>query len=133
MKTFAKHPHLGRIIAKMLHQRGMSKAEFGRRIQTSRQNVSLILEKRSFDTDLLWRVGQALEKDFFALLSFQQSGPNPEQGLVEMRLEFANQRLILLTTEKDDIFQAEQQGIDLPFRPGNDEEDKEGGPESAAS
>lgn len=44
---------------------GMTKAEFGRRINTSRQNVNSLLRKASLDTAHLLRIGEALKYDFF--------------------------------------------------------------------
>jgi transcriptional regulator with XRE-family HTH domain len=63
------YPHLGKLIDHRLTELGMSKAEFGRRIVTSRQNVGQIIEKHSLSTDQLWRISDALGVDFFDLLS----------------------------------------------------------------
>lgn len=100
-----KHPHLGEFIESLLKEKGMSKAEFGRRIRTSRQNVSLILKKKTLDSDLIWRIGKVLGQDFFHRLSMQFSGENlydasdTGKGRLEMKLEISNQRLALLTAE----------------------------------
>jgi transcriptional regulator with XRE-family HTH domain len=61
--------HVGELITAKLKERGMSKAEFGRRISTSRQNVSLILRKHDIDTGLLRRICEALQHDFFGELA----------------------------------------------------------------
>lgn len=58
--------HIGQLIERVLDERGMTKAEFGRRIQTSRQNVNSLLRKSSMDTAYLMRVCQVLNHDFFA-------------------------------------------------------------------
>lgn len=47
----------------------MSKAEFGRRICTSRQNVSLILRKQSISTIQLMQISRVLDCNFFDYLS----------------------------------------------------------------
>lgn len=60
---------LGRLIERRLQELGMSKAEFGRRISTSRQNVSLILRKESMDTKLLAKICSVLNYNFFQHLS----------------------------------------------------------------
>jgi transcriptional regulator with XRE-family HTH domain len=60
---------LGQMIDDRLKVIGMTKAEFGRRINTSRQNVSLILRKESMDTKLLQKISVVLDHDFFSDLS----------------------------------------------------------------
>ena len=57
--------HIGRLIEKRIKEVGMTKAEFGRRINTSRQNVNTLLRKESLDTELLWRISEVLNFDFF--------------------------------------------------------------------
>lgn len=57
--------HIGKRIEARLIELGMTKAEFGRRILTSRQNVSLILQRSSIQVDLLERVCEVLDFDFF--------------------------------------------------------------------
>ena len=58
--------HIGRAIELRLDAMGMTKAEFGRRIDTSRQNVNSLLRKAMPDINTLWRASVALETDFFA-------------------------------------------------------------------
>ena len=102
-----QHPHLGELIEATLKEMGMSKAEFGRRIRTSRQNVSLILKKKTLDSELIWRIGKVFGEDFFHRLSMQfsghdlyQSGDNSNgNGKLEMKLTISNQHLALLTAE----------------------------------
>ena len=61
-------PHLGKLIDQYREEVRMSKAELARRINTSRQNVHLILAKKSMDTDLLRLISLALDHDFFQYL-----------------------------------------------------------------
>ncbi len=61
--------HIGRAIALRLDAMGMTKAEFGRRINTSRQNVNSLLHKALPDMATLWWASVALEMDFFAEMS----------------------------------------------------------------
>jgi hypothetical protein len=104
MSKKVHHPHLGELIAHRLEEIGMTKAVpiiigIARRISCSRQNVSLLLGKESFDTKQLMRMGEVLGMDFFQALSAVQ-GVHGEGGrVVEMHLSFANQRLLLVTTE----------------------------------
>ena len=57
--------HIGRLIEQRIKEVGMTKAEFGRRINTSRQNVNTLLKKNSLDTEMLWRISEVLNFDFF--------------------------------------------------------------------
>jgi len=59
--------HIGRLIAERIKEVGMTKAEFGRRINTSRQNVNTLLRKESLDTLVLRKISQVLSYDFFRL------------------------------------------------------------------
>jgi transcriptional regulator with XRE-family HTH domain len=101
MSKKAHHPHLGKLIAHRLEEIGMTKAEFARRISCSRQNVSILLGKESFDTKQLMRMGEVLGTDFFQALSAVHGVHAGGGRVVEMQLSFANQRLLLVTTESD--------------------------------
>ena len=76
--------HLGKMIAERLEEIGMSKAEFGRRIDTSRQNVNTLLRKKDMSVDQLLRISVVLDKDFMAELGdererrvLKKSPPDP--------------------------------------------------------
>ena len=70
---------LGEIIAAEIRRKGMTKAEFGRRVGTSRQNVNTLLKRDSFDSDFLVRVSKLLEHDFFQYLD-RPHAPKPNRG-----------------------------------------------------
>jgi|SRR6478735_6420329 len=57
--------HIGELIQKKLEESGMSKAEFGRRIGITRQNVQHVLARANQDTDLLLQISRTLKHDFF--------------------------------------------------------------------
>lgn len=61
--------HIGQMIEQVLDERGMTKAEFGRRINTSRQNINSLLRKRTVDVMYLFQISKVLEYDFFAAYS----------------------------------------------------------------
>jgi|JI10StandDraft_1071094.scaffolds.fasta_scaffold1574758_1 transcriptional regulator with XRE-family HTH domain len=63
--------HVGNLIERRLEEMGMTKAEFGRRINTSRQNVNSLLRKKSLDTSILQRICDALKYDFFKHFSLK--------------------------------------------------------------
>ena len=56
---------LGKIIERRIKEIGITKAEFARRIDTTRQNVNGIIRKESMDTSLLAKIGKVLKHDFF--------------------------------------------------------------------
>jgi len=58
--------HIGEIISNRVLELGMSKMKFGQLINIQRQNVvKMVFEKNSLDTDLLIRISEALDFDFF--------------------------------------------------------------------
>lgn len=65
----AAQPHTGQRIAQRLDELGMTKAEFGRRMGTSRQNINSLLLRPLVPLDLLWKASLILQHDFFGELS----------------------------------------------------------------
>lgn len=61
--------HIGKIIRQHLEEKGMTKSEFSRRIETSPQNIYGIFRRKSIDTDLLRKISIVLEFDFFTYYS----------------------------------------------------------------
>lgn len=57
--------HIGEIIKKTVKEKGLTVTEFGKRISTHRRNVYDIFKRESVDTELLQKIGKALEHDFF--------------------------------------------------------------------
>ena len=72
---------LGEIIEMRVKQIGMTKAEFGRRINTSRQNVNTLLRKEHFDTRVLTKICKVLNYDFYEHI--KRPKHNPETGETE--------------------------------------------------
>lgn len=56
---------IGKLIKKKLRERGMSNAEFARRINTHVRNVYDIFKRKSLDTELLKKIGKVMDFDFF--------------------------------------------------------------------
>lgn len=69
-------PHLGKLIQAKLKEKRITKSEFARRINKSRQNIQDILKRESLDTKLLSEIGDALDFNFFNLLA--KSKPDEE-------------------------------------------------------
>ncbi|MDE5704933.1 transcriptional regulator [Muribaculum sp.] len=59
--------HIGHEIESRINDLNISKSEFARRIGTSKQNVTRILEKKSIDTAVLIRDGEVIDYNFFNL------------------------------------------------------------------
>jgi len=57
--------HLGQLVANVCEEKGMSSAELARRINTSKQNMYSIFRRKSLDSDLILKLSEALEHDFF--------------------------------------------------------------------
>lgn len=61
----AKTIHIGSIIQEKLKEKGMTLAEFARRLSKTPGGVRYIFDNKGINTDLLIEVGQILEYDFF--------------------------------------------------------------------
>ena len=58
--------HIGEIIMSRVYELGYSKMKFAQLLDVQRQNVTkTIFEKNSIDTNLLIRISEALDFDFF--------------------------------------------------------------------
>jgi hypothetical protein len=73
----AAQPHTGQRIAQRLDELGMTKAEFGRRMGTSRQNINSLLLRPLVPLDLLWKASLILQHDFFGELSAALHAADP--------------------------------------------------------
>jgi transcriptional regulator with XRE-family HTH domain len=57
--------HIGSEIKRILDERGLPVTEFARRINKSRENAYSIFTRKSIDTDLLMKISEVLDHDFF--------------------------------------------------------------------
>lgn len=81
---------LGKHIEQRIQEVGITKAEFARRLGTSRQNVNTLIQKDSMNTDVLVKIGEILRHDFFQYIDRPyKEGPQ-------------NRRRVLLILEIDD-------------------------------
>lgn len=65
--------NIGQEINKVLRLRGVTASELARRINTTPQNVDSIKRRSTLDTELLAKIGQALEFDFFKLYKIKDT------------------------------------------------------------
>jgi len=63
--------HLGKIIRQTLRQQGRSVTWLARQLPCDRSNLYKIFSKHTLDTEILYRISQLLDTDFFALFSDQ--------------------------------------------------------------
>lgn len=90
--------HIGEEIRKKVQDIGLSDAEFGRRINTSRQNAQSIYERKSVDILLLSKICKALDFDF---LSFYKD--DKEQKSIDNLPKKKAKVVIELELNDDDI------------------------------
>lgn len=96
--------HIGRLIEEQLEKVGMSKAEFGRRINTSRQNINTLLRRESLDTDLLHNISKVLGHDFFQYyIIYKIDDPEslPKVKLVIELPQIAQERILEMVVGTD--------------------------------
>jgi transcriptional regulator with XRE-family HTH domain len=90
--------HIGKKIQEVVNEKGMSDAEFGRRISTSRQNVSYIYTRSSIDTQKLLDISKALDHDFF--MYYQSDKTQTKFDKIESKAKV----VIELELNADEIF-----------------------------
>ena len=61
--------HIGQQVKLVLESKGITVTEFAKRINKSRENVYSIFTRKSIDTNLLSKISEVLEYDFFKSLS----------------------------------------------------------------
>lgn len=94
MEEFEEEIHIGKAIEARIEEQGMSKAEFGRRIDTSRQNVNTLLGRKSLDTLVLVKICKVLKFNFFSLYQpkvQQENAPLPRRPGMFILLELSDE------------------------------------------
>jgi hypothetical protein len=82
--------HVGKAINRRFKELGISKAEFGRRINKTPQNIADIFERESVDTQLLADISDALKFNFFTL--FVKDSDKKQLGKIDEQ----NKQIFLL-------------------------------------
>ena len=70
--------YIGRIIAEVMANKKISKAEMARRLNVRPQSVDYMLGRKSIDTDTLYNVSLALDYDFAQLYSIRKKQTNSD-------------------------------------------------------
>ena len=69
---------IGQIIAKVMAEKKISKAELARRLSVRPQSVDYMLGRKSIDTDTLYNVSRVLDYDFALLYSLKKNQTNSD-------------------------------------------------------
>jgi len=96
---------IGKIIENVFNDSGLSVSELARKIQTTRQNMYGIFKRKSIDTELLTRLGIALNYDFFPHFIKKSIGYKDENLPPYQKKERRNK--VVLQIELDDEKQEE--------------------------
>lgn len=84
---------IGELIREEVEARGMKVSHFAKLINRTRQNVHNIFGRNTIDTELLFEISKALNKDFFAEYSRNlHSLPSPENALANARAVYETQQ-----------------------------------------
>ena len=75
--------HIGEEIQELLRKKRMKVVDFSRKIDTNRNNSYDIFSRKSIDTNLLLKISEVLEFDFFRLYSIPISQNKLVQQLVD--------------------------------------------------
>ena len=67
--------HIGQLIKQELELQERTPSWLASKINCERQNIHNIFKRKSLDTDLLFRISQVLNKDFFEILSKELTKP----------------------------------------------------------
>lgn len=83
--------HIGKEIRRKLEERHHTVVWFAGKLSYTRANIYKIFDKGSIDTELLLRVSEALDFDFFALYSKavhdRNDGTNPAENEIQAQEE----------------------------------------------
>ncbi|MBT1704273.1 hypothetical protein [Chryseosolibacter indicus] len=82
--------HIGKEIEQRYRESGIKLSEFAKRLNTSPRNVYAIFERSDIKTDLLQKVGEILNFNFFALYHNPDQLKEPESLYETKRAELVS-------------------------------------------
>ena len=100
MRPDPKLFHIGDIIAERIDARGMTKAEFGRRLNISRQHVNTLLNKHHLTVCQLVAMSNVLQHDF--LQYYLEMLPDNLSKQPKRKVQPPEQRTLLMVEIKVD-------------------------------
>lgn len=102
--------YIGEIIAEIMAEKKISKAEMARRLNVRPQSVDYLLGRKSIDTDTLYNVSLALDYDFALLYSIKKgqinldkekkTGTEIKKAKVVVELELDKEEILRLNLKK---------------------------------
>ncbi len=94
--------YIGKIIAEIMANKKITKAELARRLNVRPQSVDYMLSRKSIDTDTLYKVSQALDYDFAQFYTLENKQTNSDTA--EEYSKFVKARLIVeVELDNDDL------------------------------
>lgn len=93
MWRFVYMLHIGQEIQKVFATKGMTVVEFAKRINTSRENVYGIFNRKSIDVVLLSKISEVLDYNFFQYYINEKFTGYLELNLVKKQLELAEREI----------------------------------------
>ena len=103
--------YIGEIIAEIMAEKKISKAEMARRLNVRPQSVDYLLGRKSIDTDTLYNVSLALDYDFAQLYSIKKrqinldkekkTGTEIKKAKIVVELELDKEEIFRLNLKKE--------------------------------
>ena len=86
--------HIGKLIEEVFNTRDLSGAAFARAINKTRQNIYPIFKSQSIDSELLCKISEVLNHDFFQYYqnTLTLTGDGKQRTIAELTAE--NERLV---------------------------------------
>lgn len=88
--------HIGEIIESKFDRSGLTVVSFAKKLNTNRNNVYDIFKRKSIDTDLLYKIGQILDCDFFQHYTTSPSKTSKTKARVLIEMELSDAEIIRL-------------------------------------
>lgn len=83
--------HIGQLIENVFNEKKITKAEFARRIYTSRQNITTLFNRADIDVKQLLTIGKALDYDFFQHFTLKDRSIIPETDVsIQLKVKSEN-------------------------------------------
>lgn len=81
--VYMKDVHIGKHIHTVFISKGLTVTEFAKRINKSRENIYHVFNRKSIDTDLLLKISEILEYDFFTLYISDSNDKKEINSIIE--------------------------------------------------
>ncbi len=83
--------HIGQLVESVFNERNITKSEFARKINTSRQNITTLFKRPDMDVKLLFTISQVLDYDFMKHFTLNEDKILPETEVsIQLKLKTDN-------------------------------------------